>query len=39
MSTTLLLTNDTVKNAIVGTLSGMLGVFAQKSEEEKEESK
>jgi hypothetical protein len=34
---TLLLTNDTVKNTIVGALSGLLGVFGNKTAEEKTE--
>lgn len=34
VSTTLLLTNDTVKNAIVGTLSNILGAFEKETEEE-----
>jgi len=34
VSATLLLTNDTVKNAIVGTLSNVLGAFEKKTEKE-----
>jgi hypothetical protein len=33
ISVVLLLTNDTVKNAVVGTLSGILGAFSKETEE------
>jgi hypothetical protein len=37
VSGTLLLTNDTVKNAIVGAVSGIFGVFGKETKEEKPE--
>lgn len=33
---TLLLTNDTVKNAIIGTLAGVMGTFTKETEEKTE---